>query len=246
MAGPRTPLLKPRAYFDSKSPPLDLQRAALVVAVATLVVAVSAGGILWTFTQQLDQTVAVDNPNHWPDHMCENYEAGGGFEDMPMPSGCDSSVPETLDKRLGDLVWEEIGWIPWAVLVGTPLVWLFEAVVLHLGGTLVGGSGRFTDTLAVAGWGMVPSAVRAVVVGSYLVYQFGSLDLPSNPDSALNVVQAALAPLDLVSTLVALVVVAWATYVRTYGLARARDISVGDAAVVTVSLSFVGFLISLA
>ncbi|WP_410765516.1 hypothetical protein [Haloferax sp. DFSO60] len=86
----------------------------------------------------------------------------------------------------------------------------------------------------------------ALVVGAYLVYQFGTLDLPADPDGALSVMQAALASLDLLGTLVALVVVAWTTYIRTYGLACARDIAVGDAAVVTVSLSFIGFLINLA
>ncbi|AFK18354.1 YIP1 family protein [Haloferax mediterranei ATCC 33500] len=245
MSGPRTPLLKPRKYFESKTPPLDFGRALVAVAVVTVVITAGVGGILWTFTQQLDQQVSVDNPEHYPEHACEQYEPGGAFDDMEAPSGCDPSVPETLDKRLGDLIWQEYSWIPLAMLVFVPLVWLFEGSLLHLGSWLVGGDGRFTDSLVVSGWGMVPMVFRVLTVGTFVVYQLKQVSIPSNPEGALNAMQASFSGLGLVSTVAMLVVVAWGTYIRTYGLARARDIDIGSAASVTVGLSLIGLLLEL-
>ncbi|WP_411965530.1 Yip1 family protein [Haloferax sp. YSMS24] len=245
MAGPRTPLLKPRAYFASRTPPFSFGRALLVVGLVTLVLTAGVGGILWTFTEQLDQQVSVDNPDHRPEWACDEYEDGGAFEDMSPPEGCDPSVPEHVDRRLGDLVWQELSWVPWSMLVLVPLFWVIEAVLLHLGTSLVGGAGRFTDTLVVTAWGMVPSMLRLLVVGAYLVSRLGELSLPSDPEAAVAVLESSLSGLGLVTGLVTLAVVAWATYVRTYGLARGRDIDVADAAVVTVGLSVVGLLFEL-
>ncbi|WP_396610509.1 Yip1 family protein [Haloferax sp. S1W] len=242
MAGPRTPLLKPREYFESKTPPLDFGRAVVAVAVVTLVLAAGVGGLLWTLTDQLDQQVTVDNPEHHPEWACEKYEDGGPFEDMSAPDGCDASVPEERQRPLGELIWEEFSWVPWAMLVFVPLIWLTEGVLLHLGSSFVGGEGRFTDTLTAAGWGMVPTVVRVLAVGAFLTYRFRTLSLPPDPEGAVQAMQASLTGLDLVSGAVMLVVVAWATYIRTYGLARARDLSVGNAAVVTVGLTLVGLL----
>ncbi|RDZ65595.1 YIP1 family protein [Haloferax sp. Atlit-12N] len=245
MAGPRTPLLKPREYFASRPRPLDTGRALAVVALVTLVVAAATGGILVTFTQQLDQQVSVDNPEHAPDWMCENYEEGGPFADMDAPAGCDPSVPEQIDKRLGDLVWQEISWVPWAMLVGVPLFWLFEGAMLHLGTSLVGGEGGFAESLTVAAWGMVPSAARAVALAGYLAYVLPRIDLPSTPEAAVTAMQSALSGFGLITGVVVVITVAWATYVRTYGMARARDLDVESAAVVTVGLSLVGLLFEL-
>ncbi|KAB1197107.1 MULTISPECIES: Yip1 family protein [Haloferax] len=245
MAGPRTPLLEPRAYFESKTTPFDFGRVVAVVALVTIVITAGVGGILWSFTNQLDQPVSVENPEHYPEFACEKYEDGGPFEDMSTPSGCDPSVPEHVDERLGELVWQELSWVPWATLVFVPLAWLIEGVLLHLGTSLVGGSGRFTDTLTVAGWGMVPSTLRLLVVGAFIVYKLGHISLPPDPGAAVSVMESALSGLGLVSGVVTLVVVAWATYVRTYGLARGRDLDVSDAAVVTVGLSLVGLVFEL-
>ncbi|ELZ86569.1 hypothetical protein C453_05509 [Haloferax elongans ATCC BAA-1513] len=242
MTGPRTPLLKPREYFASKTPPLDLGKAVVAVAVVTLVLAAGIGGILWTFTHQLDQQITVDNPEHHPEWACEKYEDGGPFDDMSSPEGCDPAVSEQIQRPLGELVWEEFSWVPWATLVLVPLVWLVEGSMLHVGSSLVGGEGRFTDSLAVAGWGMVPTVGRILAVGVFITYQFRNLSLPSDPEGATQAIQASLSGLDLVSGAIMLVVVAWATYIRTYGLARARDLSVENAAVVTVGLSLVGLL----
>ncbi|KAB1192284.1 YIP1 family protein [Haloferax sp. MBLA0076] len=245
MAGPRTPLLEPREYFDSKTPPFDFGRVLAVVALLSIVLTAGVGGIFWTFTQQLDQQVSVDNPDHVPAWSCEQYEDGGAFDDMSPPDGCDSSVPETIDRRLGDLVWQELSWVPWAMLLFVPLGWVFQGAVLHIGSSLVGGSGRFTDTLVVAGWGLIPSTLRLLVVGSFLVYHLSRVTLPANPNGAVSAIQASLSGLGLLTGAVTLVVVAWATYVRTYGLARGRDVDVGDAALVTVGLSVAGLFFEL-
>ncbi|ELZ91894.1 hypothetical protein C440_16319 [Haloferax mucosum ATCC BAA-1512] len=238
MSGPRTPLLKPREYFESKS--LSFGRAVVVVALVTVVTTAGVGGLLWTFTQQLDQQVSVDNPEHHPEHMCEQYEPGGAFDDIDAPPGCDAAVSETVDKRLGDMVWQEVSWLIPSVLIGAPLVWLFEGFFLYLGGLVVGGEGRFTDTLVVAGWGMVSKLFRLLVVVALMSYQLSQLSLPDSPAGARDAILGVISGVSPVAAVAVFVAIAWGTYIRTYGLARAHDVDVSSAAVATVGLALAG------
>lgn len=237
MSGPRTPLRKPRSYFESHCGSPPLKHAALAVAVVAVVTAAGFGVFLAEFDAAVDSTVEVENPNHTPEVFCTDH---GG--EATTSSGCDPSVPETVERDVGALVAEELSWLPWATLLLIPLLWMFQAAVLHAGSVLADGDGPFADTLAVAGWGMTPGLARTLGVMAIVVYHLRTTPIPGDPEGAITALQATLGGLELVSLLAAAVVGVWAGAVRVYGLAAARNISVGQALVLVTATTFVGLL----
>ena len=237
MQGPRTPLLRPQSYFRAHDGSPPLAHAAIAVAVVTLVTAGSMGVFLAEFADAVDATVEMGNPEHTPEMFCDG--AGG----MTFtPTGCDPSVPETVDRDLGTLVAQEYSWVPWAVLLVVPLFWVFQAAVLHGASALADGQGPFSNTLAVAGWGMVPSVARVLGVGALLVYRLRTTSVPGTPEGAVAALEAAFAGLGTISVVVAAVVSVWAGAVRVYGLAGARRISTGEAFWIVLATTVVGLL----
>lgn len=239
MSGPRTPLLRPKSYFESHDGSPPLAHAAVAVAVVAVVTAAGIGLFLVEFTAALDATVEMENPEHTPEWACENFGESGMSS---TPSGCDPDVPETVERDLGSLVYEELSWLPWAALFIAPVFWVVQALVLHAGGAVVGGEGTFADTLAVAGWGMVPSLARVLAVGSLLIYRLRTTPLPDDPEGAIDALEAALVGLDAVAIVAVLVVAVWAGAVRVYGLAVTHEITVGEALGIVVVTTLVGFL----
>lgn len=237
MSGPRTPLLLSQAYFQAHDGSPPLKHAALAVAIVAVVTAAGFGVFLAEFDAAVDSTIQVENPNHMPEMFCNSHGEG-----VATPSGCDPSVPETVERDVGTLVAEELSWLPWATLLVVPLFWLFQAVVLHAGSVLADGEGPFTDTLAVAGWGMTPGLARTLGVMALVVYHLRTTPIPGDPEGAITALQAALGGLGMVSLLAAVVVGVWAGAVRVYGLAAARNISVGQALVLVTATTFVGLL----
>jgi hypothetical protein len=180
----------------------------------------------------------MDNPEHVPEWACENYAES----DISTPSGCDPSVPETVERDVGALVVQKYSWLPLAALVLVPLLWLFEAGVLHLGTVFVGGEGPLSDTLAVAGWGMVPSVARLLGVGAVLLYQLRTTPIPGSAGGSVAALEAAFAGLGALSLGAAVLVAVWGGAVRVYGLSSARDVTTGEAFWVVVAVTVVGLL----
>ncbi|QLG28757.1 YIP1 family protein [Halorarum halophilum] len=238
MSRPRTPLLRPQSYFQAHdgSPPLgDAMIAVLVVAVVT------AGGVglfLSEFDRAVDATVTMDNPEHVPEWACENYAES----DISTPSGCHPSVPETVERDVGSLVVEKYSWLPLVVLLFVPVLWVFQGAVLHGASALFDGKGTFSDTLAVAGWGMVPSVTRMLAIGALLVYQLRTTTFPGSTEGAVAALEAAFAGLSTISLVATAVVAVWAGAVRVYGLASAREITTGEAFWIVLASTLVGLL----
>lgn len=239
MSGPRTPLLHPRAYFESHDGRPPLRHAAAAVAVVTAVLAAGTAVFLGEFAAALDATVEVDNPAHTGETFCDD----AAF--TPTPSGCDPSVPETVDREVGAIVAERLSWLPLAALVVVPLLWAWEAVVLHLGSALAGGDGPFVGSLAVAGWGMVPGLARMGVVGGFVLYRLRTAALPADPEGAVAALETAFAGLGSLSLLAAVVVAVWGGAVRVYGLAAVRRVGVGEALAIVGAATLVGLLFDL-
>lgn len=173
-----------------------------------------------------------------PQSHCDNYADSG----ISTPRGCDPSVPETIERDLGTLVAEEFSWVPWATLLVVPLFWVFQAGVLHGASALADGTGPFADTLAVAGWGMVPSVVRVLGVGALLMYQLRTTPVPAPPEGAVAALEAAFAGLSAISLIAAAAVAVWAGAVRVYGLASAREIPTDEAFWIVLATTLVGLL----
>ena len=237
MTGPRTPLLRPKSYFESHggSPPLG--DAAIAVAVVAVLTAGGVGVFLLEFDRAVDATVTMDNPEHTPEWACETFA-----EMNTSPAGCDPSVPETIERDVGTLVVEEYSWLVPAMLLFVPVFWVVHATVLHIGSALAGGEGRFGATLAVAGWGMVPSVTRLLGVGALLVYRLRTTPVPGSTEGALAALETAFAGLNAVSVGAAVVVAVWAGAVRVYGLSSARDVSTAEAFWVVLAITVVGLL----
>jgi phosphohistidine swiveling domain-containing protein len=87
-----------------------------------------------------------------------------------------------LDEFAAALVAEELSWLSPAAVVIVPLVWLVQGGVLHAASALADGEGAFADTLALAGWGMVPSLARLLGVGALVVYRLRTVALPETPE----------------------------------------------------------------
>ncbi len=237
MAGPRTPLLRPGRYFGAQDGSPPLAHAAAVVAVVTIAVAAGMAVFLDQFAAALDTTVTVDNPAYPGDTFCEDST----FDQTP--SGCDE--PETVERDLGAMVAEELSWLPPASIVLVPLWWLWHAVVLYGAGRAVGGSGNFVDTAVVAGWGMAPSLLRLVAVVGFAVAQLRSVSVPTDPESAIAVLQSAIAGVELVGLAAVLVVGVWAGAIRAYGLAETQGIPASTAGAAVAALTLVGFVFEL-
>ena len=241
---PRTPLLHPGAFFDERAPTLDVGRALVLGLLLALVTTAGAGLVGWAFVDALDVTVSVDNPAHTPDWVCE--QQAEAFTDMSTPSGCGDDVPETVERDLGELVWDEfVGLLPW-VLLGALLAGLGTAVTFHVLTALAGGEGSFGDTLAVTAWGATPLVVQTVAGGGYTVFRIQRLALPNQPEAAVE----RLATLTtfgnrLPLVVLALVVTAWQVTIWTHGLRHARNVGF-DAALAGAGLvGAVSFLLTL-
>ncbi|MFW5934604.1 MAG: YIP1 family protein [Halolamina sp.] len=237
MAGPRTPLLRPNQYFSAQDGSPPLAHAAAVVAVVTIAVAAGLAVFLDQFAAALDTTVTVDNPAYPGDAFCED----GTFDQTP--SGCDE--PTTVERHLGAMVAEEFSWLPPASIVLVPLWWLWHTIVLHGAGRAVGGAGRVAETAAVAGWGIAPSLLRLVAVLGFAVAQLRSVSVPTDPESAIAVLQSAIAGVELVGLVAVLVVAVWAGAIRAYGLAAVQGIPASTAGATVAALTLVGFVFEL-
>jgi hypothetical protein len=231
-------LLRPDRYFEAHDGSPPLKHAAIAVLAVAVATAVGLWLLLDQFAAALDVMVTVDNPAHPGDGFCG--ERSGSTD---TPSGC--AEPETIERNLGAIVVEEFSWLPPATLVIVPVWWLFQAGVLHLASAAVEGTGPFEDTLAVAGWGMVPSLLRMAGVMAFVSLSLQSISVPANPDGAVEAVRAALAGLEPVSLLLALLVAVWGGVIRGYGLAHARDLRLSTAAWVVGFLTVVGLLFEL-
>lgn len=237
MTGPRTPLLRPRRYFEAHDGSPPLWHAAAAVAVVSVASAVGLAIILDQFAAALDVPITVDNPDYPGETFCEN----AAFDEPP--AGCDE--PPTVERQLGAMVAEELSWLPAAVFVIVPLWWAIQAGVLHAASALADGSGSLADTLSVAGWGMAPSLLRLVAVGALATQRLHAASVPADPDAAVAVLESALTGIELLGLAAALVVAVWAGVIRTYGLASARDLRVSTAAVVVGVLTVFGLLFEL-
>ena len=238
MPRPRTPLLRPDRYFEAHDGSPPLAHAAAAVLVVAVVTTAGLSVFLDQFAAALDVPITVDNPDYPGEMFCGDSSP---YDDTP--SGCDQ--PKTIERNLGTLVAQELSWLPPVSFVLVPIWWLFQAGVLHGASILVEGTGRFEDTLAVAGWGMAPSLIRIVGVLGFVTATLGSVTVPSNPESAVSALQGALSGLQPVTLGLALVTAVWGGAIRSYGLAEARDLRVSTAAWLVGVLTVIGLVFEL-
>lgn len=238
-----TPLVRPDNFFGERTPELSLGRAVAVVLVVALVTTTVVGAFGWIVSERITATTEIDNPERPPDWVCDD-EGDTGTEKTTR-DGCGQPKQKTV--AVGDLLWDEFsGKLP-LVFVSILFGWLVIAVSLHVASALFGGRGSFADTLAVAAWGMVPSAVQALVGFGLLYVALGSIDLAaSDPEMLASQVRSLSERAQGNTTLLSLAGACWQGYIWTLGLKHARNLPTGEAAFAGGGVAFVGFLLGLA
>ncbi len=133
-----------------------------------------------------------------------------------------------------------------AAFVGTFLMWVIWAAVFHGISALRGGKGSFNNTLAVAGYGLAPQIISALIGAVFSYSYFSGITVPTvtDPMQIQAVVEEMMAAPELMMvSLVGIIFLLWSANIWIFGLMEARRISVKDAALsvlvpVAVSIAF--------
>lgn len=125
-------------------------------------------------------------------------------------------------------------------LVSPFVIWLLYAGVFHAISVVFDGDGEFSDTLALVGWGFVPSVLNglASVVLEFYRFEIRGVDVPSdlNPESMGEfTAQIQEGPVVVLSALLAIAFTLWSAYLWTLAMEYARDLSTRNA-VLTIAL----------
>lgn len=259
-----TPLLRPGEFFAERTP---LRVAPAVGVVLLVAVATTAGtGLLGVlFAEQIEGTMTVDNENRPPDWLCEDSTGGSTGDstdgttgaadgttdsgtavsaESMLQEGCDE--PKTREVSASKLLMDAFAERLPFVFLGPFLAWLAFAVVLHLLSGALGGSNGFGQTLAVAGWGLLPSILRTVVVLILGYFFVQGLSLSSDPEVLARQVESLRdTARSWPMVLVGLAEAAWQGYVWAHGLSHAREMNLGDAAMAAGLLAAAVFVFGL-
>ncbi|MFH5797444.1 Yip1 family protein [Haladaptatus sp. CMAA 1911] len=236
-------LLRPNRFFEERSPRPRLASAFAVVLVVALASTALFGFVGWTMTQRMTGTTQIDNPNRPSDTFCNDdfFTDGAGN----LSEECDRPKQKTV--VIGDLVWKEFQEKIPLVFLGVLVAWPFTAIGLHVASAVAGGEGSFSNTLSVAGWGMLPSLVQMLVgIGLFYLALRGADLSGSDPQVLLDQLQSLVATARGGSAFVALLGTAWQWVVWTSGLKHARRLSTGAAAVSAGAIALLSFLAALA
>ncbi|WP_324760834.1 YIP1 family protein [Haloarcula sp. GH36] len=248
---PRTPLLRPDSYFANRE--LSIARAAVLGVLLTGAAVAFVAGLGMVFTEKVDGTVTVDNPDRPPEGFCESG-MNETFDDMndnltgTNGTGFDCSQPARIERNVDTILRQAIGQLYPAMVIGFPIVIFVTAGLLHAGTAICDASGGFARTLTVTLWGMTPFIVTTpIALGALWLLMDPVTVSPETAPQALQQslldslqpwVPAALA-LNLVGSL-------WGAVVWTFGLERARSVTRGQAAAVagfvTLLLVLLGLL----
>lgn len=125
-------------------------------------------------------------------------------------------------------------------LVSPFIIWLLYAGAFHAISVVFDGDGEFSDTLALVGWGFVPSVLNALasVVLEFYRFEIRGVDVPSdlNPESMGEfTAQIQEGPVVALSALLAIAFTLWSAYLWVLAMEYARDLSTRNA-VLTIAL----------
>lgn len=234
-------LLHPDRFFEERMPRPSLGGAFVVVLLVAFVSTAIFGFVGWSMTQRMTGTTTIENPNRPADAFCND----DFFTDGPTNFSEACKRPKTKTVVVGDLVWKAFqDKIP-LVFVGVLLGWPLTAVALHITSALAGGKGSFSNTLSVAGWGMLPSLVQALVGLGLFSLAIQHADLSgSNPQLLADQLRSLVSKAQGGTLLVSAFGILWQGIVWTYGLKHVRRLPTGAAATAAGIVAVVLFLLS--
>ena len=229
---PRTPLLRPDRYFDHREP--AVARGIVVAVLVTLTAVALIAGIGVVFTEKIDGTVMIDNPDRPPEGFCET---GGtslpdGFDD----SGFNCSAPAEIERNIDSLITGSLGEFYGVMLIGVPIMLLVVAAVLHLATAAVGGDGSFGATAAVTAWGFAPTLVTTPlgIVALWLLMDPVTVATDVEPDILQQLLSESLSPWLPLAAGLNIGSLLWGAVIWTFGLAAGRDVSRSQSGAIAV------------
>lgn len=236
---PLTPLVRPGRYYREFSP--SIFEACTIVFLTALVVSSSLLTIGVIAAGGVHVNVAVESPAHPSDAICT--AAGTNADSIKQVNGPGCNVPSTTAAFVTG--WRTVSaWAP-LTFVGVYVVWFGVAVALHFLSRLFADAPSFGDTMAVAGWGIGPLALEALLSLLLVVLAFAKIptNVPltgtlSTASSLLVVFGGTIRFLASVGTAV------WQGYVWTFGLKRVHDLSITRATVIAGSVTVVLFVLA--
>ncbi|WP_415382611.1 Yip1 family protein [Halosimplex sp. TS25] len=114
--------------------------------------------------------------------------------------------------------------------------WLLYAGLFHGISALLDGEGEFSTTLALVGWGYVPSVLGSIAGAAVNYYRFNvrGIDVPTEMTmEAYQQFSQSLqtGPLVALSAVLSIVFTLWSAFLWTFALKHARDLTLRQAAI---------------
>jgi hypothetical protein len=136
------------------------------------------------------------------------------------------------------------------IIAGPFVVWLLYAGVFQGISIVFDGDGEFSTTLALVGWGFVPTVPSSVANVAINFYRFNvrGIDVPTEMSvEAYQQFSQALqtGPLAALSAALGIVFTLWSAFLWTFGLKHARSLSVRQAALTVTLPALVGLALTL-
>lgn len=240
-------LFRPETFFRERRVALSLGAAAVVVTVVALALTVGVGTVGWLLTQQVDATRTVTVAEPMPESACESFAEMNASSNASFgtPVECAIDEPRTKQVDVGAEIWDAfVGMLP-LVFVGGFVGWLLLGVGLHVASAVADGEGSFGRTLAVAGWGMLPSLLQLVVGLTAAAIVIPGMEFSGDPETLSRQLQGLAGPgpgFGPAATVAGVVATVWQAYVWRGGLIEARDL---DRSVATWVAGAVGFVLLL-
>ena len=232
------PLLRPGEYFRERTPRESLIAAAGAVVLTAAVTTAGVAALTRLLTERIDATVTETVTEPWPESLCAGF-------DEPLPEPCTIDRAVTREVDVGAALWEEmVGYFP--LVFGTVVLgWLLIAGGLHVISAIGGGQGSFGGTLAVAGWGMVPTLVDLAAGVLFTASQLQGAEITGDPAAvAAQIRTVTTATTGTANLAVALGVAGWQAYIWAHGLRYARALNQDAAWGIAVLVAVVSFLLS--
>ena len=239
---PRTPLLRPDHYFNDREPAIT--RGLVVAVLVTLTAVALIAGIGVVFTEKIDGTVMVDNPDRPPEGFCET---GGtslpdGFDD----SAFNCSAPAEIERNIDSLIDDALGGFYGVMLLGVPILLLVVAAALHVATAAVGGEGSFGATATVTAWGFAPTIVTTPLglAALWVVMDPVTIAAGIEPAALEQTLLGSLSPWLPLATGLNLTSVLWGAIIWTFGLQAGRDVSRAQAGAIAIVVTGILVLVA--
>jgi hypothetical protein len=239
---PRTPLLRPDRYFDDREP--DITRGIAVAVLVTLTAVALIAGIGFVFTEKIDGTVMIDNPDRPPEGFCET--GGTSLPDGFGDSGFNCSAPAEVERNIDSLITGSLGEFYGVMLIGVPIMLLVVAAGLHLATAAVGGEGSFGATATVAVWGFAPTLVTTLLglVALWLVMDPVTVATDVEPDILQQTLLESLGPWLPIASVLNIGSLLWGAVIWTFGLQAGRDVSRAQAGAIAIVVTGILILVA--